>query len=157
VALPRLLPRYNQQAAVAARTLGLELHTFVVQRREAVAATFLEMMKARAQALLVMSSVLFFARQKDIVDLAVKHRIVTIYEHPEYVEAGGLMSYGADSTEMERRAAVYIDKILKGVKPGDLPIEQPNKFNLVINLKTAKALGLTIPQTLLQRADQVIE
>ena len=156
-AVPTALTRYTQLAAVAARPLGLKIDTFVVQHRDAIAAAFLDMMKARDQALLVMSSNFFSRRRREIVDLEVKHRIVTLYEHPQYAEAGGLVSYGASSDDMLRGNAVYIDKILRGSKPGDLPVEQPTKFELVINLKTAKALGLTIPQSLLQRADQVIE
>jgi putative ABC transport system substrate-binding protein len=138
-AIPNVLTSYTQQAAVAARPLGLK------------------MMKARDQALLVMSSNFFSRRRKEIVDLAVKHRIVTLYEHPQYAEAGGLMSYGANTDDMLRGSAVYIDKILRGAKPGDLPIEQPTKFELIINLKSAIALGLTIPPKLLQRADHLIE
>jgi ABC-type uncharacterized transport system substrate-binding protein len=156
-AIPSVLTRYTQQAAATGRSLGIDVHTFVVQRVDALASTFLDMMKARDQALLVMSSNFFVARRKEIVDLAVKHRIATLYEHPEYTEAGGLISYGAETTEMLRRSAVYVDKILRGAKPGDLPIEQPTKFELVINLKTAKALGLTVPPSVLHRADQVIE
>ena len=156
-AIPEVLTRYTQQAAAAGRSLGIDVHIFVGQHVDALASAFLDMMKARDQALLIMSSNLFVARRKNIVDLAVKHRIATLYEHPEYAEAGGLISYGANSTEMLRRSAVYVDKILRGAKPGDLPIEQPNKFDLVINLKTARALGLTIPQSFLQRADHVIE
>ena len=91
------------------------------------------------------------------MQLAVKHRLPGIYWERSYVDAGGLMMYSANATELRRRAAQYVDKILKGAKPVDLPVEQPTKFELVINLKTAKALGLTIPQTLLLRADQVIE
>jgi len=114
-------------------------------------------MKARDQGLLVMSTNFFSSRRKEIADLADKHRIVTLYEHPQYAEAGGLMSYGAHTDDMLRGSAVYVDKILRGAKPGDLPIEQPTKLELIINLKTARTLGLTIPPSLLQRADQVIE
>jgi putative tryptophan/tyrosine transport system substrate-binding protein len=99
-----------------------------------------------------------FARQRRrLAELAVKHRLPGIYEDKQYVDAGGLMSYGPSFPDLFRRSARYVDKILKGAKPGDLPIEQPTKFELVINLKTAKALGLTIPPSLLLRADQVIE
>jgi len=115
------------------------------------------MMKNHDQAVLVASSAFTFVHRKAIVDLAAAHRIPAIYELQTYVDPGGLMSYGVNIPEMQRRAAVYVDKILKGAKPGDLPVEQPTKFDLVINLKTAKALGLTIPQSLLSRADQVIE
>jgi putative ABC transport system substrate-binding protein len=100
---------------------------------------------------------LCFAHRRAIVDLAAGHRIPAIYELQNFVEPGGLMSYGVDIAEMERRAAVYVDRILKGAKPADLPSEQPTKIELVVNLKTAKALGLTIPPSLLGRADQVIE
>jgi putative ABC transport system substrate-binding protein len=98
-----------------------------------------------------------FVHRQAIVDLAAAHRIPAIYELQNFVEPGGLMSYGVNTAEMERRAAVYVDRILKGAKPADLPVEQPTKFDFVINLKTAKALRLTIPQSLLVRADQVIE
>jgi putative ABC transport system substrate-binding protein len=95
--------------------------------------------------------------RKTVIDLAAAYRIPAVYELQVFVEPGGLMSYGVNVSEMQRRAAVYVDKILKGAKPADLPVEQPTKFDLVINLKTAKALGLTIPRSLLQQADQVIE
>jgi len=99
----------------------------------------------------------FFSERRRIADLAIKHQLPSFHGVSEYVEVGGLLSYGPSYSDLFRRAAVYVDKILKGAKPGDLPIEQPTKFELMINLKTAKALGLTIPQSLLQRADQVIE
>ena len=115
------------------------------------------MRKNHDQGVLVAPSAFMFVHRQAIVDLAAAHRIPAIYELQNFVEPGGLMSYGVNTAELERRAAVYVDRILKGAKPADLPVEQPQKFDFVINLKTAKALGLTIPQTLLQRAEQVIE
>jgi putative ABC transport system substrate-binding protein len=112
---------------------------------------------AAAGGLLVLGDPLTYSLRREIADLSAKFRLPAVYPSREWVEAGGLMSYGADRRQMYRRAAEYVDKILKGAKPGDLPVEQPTKFELVINLKTAKALGLTIPPSLLQRADQVIE
>src|SRR5438445_353016 len=97
------------------------------------------------------------SKRRRLVDLAAKNRLPTVYSYRSYVEAGGLMSYGPDLADSFRRAATYVDKILKGAKPADLPVEQPTKFDFVINLKTAKALGLTIPPSLLQRADQIID
>ena len=112
---------------------------------------------AHAGALLVISGALFEEQARRIAELAAKARLPAIYGLRFYVEDGGLISYSADLIEIWRRAAVFVDKILKGAKPADLPVEQPTKFELVINLKTAKALGLTIPQSVLLRADQVIE
>ena len=155
--LPKLLDRYDEQAAIAARRLSMDLHTFIVHQREDLAAAFLGMKKNQDQGLLVTSPAFMFKHRKAVIDLAAAHRIPAIYELQIFVEPGGLMSYGANVSEMQRRAAVYVDKILKGAKPGDLPVEQPTKFDLVINLKTAKALGLTIPPSMLARADQVIE
>jgi putative ABC transport system substrate-binding protein len=100
---------------------------------------------------------MFVSERRRLVDLAAKNRLPAVYPLREFVDAGGLMAYGPDLAVMFRRAATYVDKILKGAKPGDLPVEQPTKFELVINLKTAKALGLTIPPSLLQRADEVIQ
>ena len=105
----------------------------------------------------VMPSPLFSHYKERLAELARKYRMPGIYESPAYVSAGGLMSYGPNFVDLYRRSASYVDRILKGAKPGDLPIEQPTKFELVINLKTAKALGLTIPPSLLARADQIIE
>ncbi len=156
-AVPELRARYDQQAAIAARTLSIELHTFIVHRAGEFAAAFLGMMKNRDQGVLVMSTPFTFVHRREIVDLAAVHRIAAVYESHLFVEPGGLMSYGVNIPEMSRRGAVYVDKILRGAKPADLPIEQPTKFELAINLKTAKALGLTIPPALLLRADQVIE
>ena len=118
---------------------------------------YAEMVRARANALTVLPSTMFFTEQRRLADLAAKNRLPAVYPLREFVEAGGLMSYGPHVGDLFRRAATYVDKILKGTKPGELPVEQPTKFELVINLKTAKALGLTIPQSLLLRADQVIE
>jgi len=115
------------------------------------------MTRARADALTVLSSAMLFGERRRLVDLAAKHRLPAVYPWRDGVDAGGLMSYGANIADGYRRAATYVDKILKGAKPADLPVEQPTKFELVINLKTAKALGLTIPPSLLQRADDVIQ
>jgi putative ABC transport system substrate-binding protein len=118
---------------------------------------FAAMTRERAGALLTLSDAIFDTQQRQILELAAQRRLPAIFGNRQYAEAGGLAAYGADFLDLERRAATYVDKILKGAKPADLPVEQPTKFELVINLKTAKALGLTIPASLLQRADQVIE
>jgi putative ABC transport system substrate-binding protein len=115
------------------------------------------MTREHADALLTFTDSFTTRNRKRIVDLAAKHRLPAIYEVKEFVDAGGLMSYGPDIPDMNRRAATYVDKILKGAKPGDLPVEQPTKFELRVNLKTAKALGLTIPPAVLIRADQIID
>jgi putative ABC transport system substrate-binding protein len=115
------------------------------------------MTSARAGALTVLPSGMFIGQRRRLVDLAAKNRLPAVYQSRESVDAGGLMSYGPNFADLFRRAATYVDKILKGAKPGDLPVEQPTKFELVINLKTAKALGLTIPPSVLGRADQVIQ
>ena len=118
---------------------------------------FSEMTRARAGALTVVSTPMFGSERRRLVDLAAKNRLPAVYPSREYVDAGGLMAYGPNLADSFRRAATYVDKILKGAKPGDLPVEQPTKFELVINLKAAKALGLTIPPSLLGRADHVVE
>ena len=144
-------------AEVAARALGVRLQ-FVEARGPAdFDRAFSEMTRARAGALTVCGSAMFFIERRRLVDLAAKNRLPAVYPLREYVDAGGLMAYGPNLADLFRRAATYVDRILKGAKPGDLPVEQPTKFELVINLKTAKALGLTIPPSLLPRADQVIE
>jgi len=155
--LPGIRPRSDEQVAIAARNLGIEIHTFTVRRAEDLAVAFLGMKKNHDQAVAVMSPAFMFVHRKAIVDLAGAHRIPAVYELRIFVEAGGLMSYGVNVSEMQRRAASYVDKILKGAKPVDLPIEQPEKFELVINLTTAKALGMTVPPSVLGRTDQVIE
>jgi putative ABC transport system substrate-binding protein len=119
---------------------------------------FSAMTSQRAQALIVPpGSTVLVSKRTEIVAFTQKNRLLSMYPVREYADAGGLMSYGPSVSEMFRRAATYVDKILKGAKPGEIPVEQPTKFELVINLKTAKALGLTIPPSLLQRADEVIE
>jgi putative ABC transport system substrate-binding protein len=144
-------------ADVAARALGVRLQIVGAQTPADIDGAFSEVRRARANGLAVLSTPMFASERRRIVDLAAKGRLPTVYSFRVYVDAGGLMSYGPSVPEMSRRAAVYVDKILKGAKPADLPVEQPTKFELVINSKTAKALGLTIPPSLLARADQVIE
>jgi ABC-type uncharacterized transport system substrate-binding protein len=142
----------------AARSLGVRLQVLNVERADEFTAAFAEVRKSRADALVVSSSPLFYVNRARLVALAMQHRLPTIYHQSEFVvELDGLMSYGPDFRDLFKRAAVYVDRILKGAKPADLPVEQPRKFELVINLRTAKALGLTIPQSLLARADRVIE
>ncbi len=114
-------------------------------------------MAKRADALSVGNDSVVIANRRRIAELAAKHRLPTIYATREFVDAGGLLSYAANYSDLYRRAASYVDKIFKGAKPGELPVEQPTKFELVINLKAAKALGLTVPPSLLSRADEVIE
>jgi putative tryptophan/tyrosine transport system substrate-binding protein len=141
----------------AARSLGVRLQALKVERPDDFVTAFAEMQKNRAEALIVSSSGLFYVHRTRLVEFAAKHRLPTIYHQSEFVVgSGGLMSYGPDFRDLFRRSATYVDKILKGAKPGDLPVQQPTKFELVINLKTAKALGLTIPPSLLQRAEEVI-
>ena len=144
-------------AEVAARALGLQLQFVEARGPVDFERAFSDMARARADALTVLPSPTFLYERRHLVDLAAKNRLPTLFAFREYVDTGGLMSYGPDIADMYRRAATYVDKILKGAHPGDLPIEQPIKFELVINLRTAKVLGLTIPPSLLQRADQVIE
>jgi len=144
-------------AEVAARALGVRLQ-FVEARGSAdFDRAFSDMTRARAGALTVLPSPMLNNERRRIVDLAAKNRLPAVYPLRVFVDVGGLMSYGANLADMFRRAATYVDKILKGAKPGDLPVEQPTKFEQVINLKTAKTLGLSIPQSLVARADQIIE
>jgi putative ABC transport system substrate-binding protein len=142
---------------VAARALGLHLHVVEVRRADELDSAFAAMTQAGADALIVLSDPLLLDNMRGrVADLAAKSRLPAMYDWRMYVDAGGLMSYGPSLADTYRRAAVYVDKILKGAQPADLPVEQPTKFELVINLKTAKALGLTIPPTLLFQADEVI-
>ena len=146
-----------KEADVAARALGVQLQVVEARGPADFDRAFSDMASARAGALMVLSTPMFSSARGRLLDLAAKNRLPTLFTFREYVDAGGLMSYGPNLADLFRRAATYVDKILKGAKPGDLPVEQPTKFELVINLKTAKALGLTIPQSLLLRADEVIQ
>ncbi len=142
-------------AEVAARALGVRLQ-FVEARVPAdFDRAFSDMTGARAGALTVLPSTMLLIEQRSLVDLAAENRLPAVYPQTEYVDVGGLMAYGPNVADLFRRAATYVDKILRGAKPGDLPVEQPTKFDLVINLKTAKALGITVPQSLLLRAEVI--
>jgi len=145
------------RAEVAARALGVRLQFLEARGPAEFDRAFSEMAKARAGALTVGGTAMFIGERGRLVDLAAENRLPAVYPWKEFVDAGGLMSYGPSLADLYRRAANYVDKILKGAKPGDLPIEQPTKFELVINAKTAKTLGLTIPHSLLLRADEVIQ
>jgi len=136
---------------------GLQLQVLEVRASDAFDNAFHAMTTERAQAVLVLADPMTYFHRRRLADLAIKHKLPMMGGLPDYAEAGALMSYWADTAEVYRRAASYIDRILKGARPGDLPIEQPTKFEFVLNLKTAKTLGVTIPQSVLLRADRVIE
>ena len=149
--------RQRQQVETTASRLGLKLVTLEARNRDDIDRAFERAARERVGGIVVVASPLFAEHKTQIVVVAEKHRMPAMYEQRDFVEAGGLMSYGPDLRVVFGRAAIYVDKILRGARPADLPVEEPTKFELVINLKTAKALGLTIPLTLLARADQVIE
>jgi putative ABC transport system substrate-binding protein len=146
-----------KESQLSARELDLQLHSMELSSADKFESAFNEATKARSAAVAGTHASLFTTNQKRIVELAAKSRLPAIYSREDYVDSGGLMSYGADRAESYRRAALMIDKILKGAKPADLPVEQPTKFELVINLKTAKTLGLTIPPIVLMRAERVVK
>jgi putative tryptophan/tyrosine transport system substrate-binding protein len=146
-----------REVNVAARSLGVQLQLLEARGPNEFDGAFAAMAKERVGALLVLSDAMLNSHRTRLADLAARSRLPAAYGVRESVEAGGLMSYGPSFLDFYRRSAAYVDKILKGAKPADLPVEQPTKFELVINLKTAKALGLTVPDTLLARADEVIE
>ena len=146
-----------RETELAAGEFGLQIQYLEVQSPKEIEPAFQAASKGRAQAILVLRNPLTANHHARIVELALKSRFPTMYADREFVEAGGLMSYGADYIFMYRRVAYYVDRILKGAKPTDLPVEQPTKFEFVINLKTAKQIGLTIPQSMLYRADKVIK
>ena len=146
-----------KEAEVAARALGVRPQFVEARGPDDFDRAFSEMIRAHAGALTVLPSTMFGSERRRLVDLAAKNRLPAMYSWREFVDAGGLMSYGPNVADNYRRAAAYVDKILKGAKPADLPVEQPTKFELVINRKTAKTLGLTIPPSLLQRADEIAQ
>jgi len=144
------------QVEATARALGLEVLTLDIRQTDDIKKSF-EALKDRADALYVVVEPLVISNRVQINDLALAAQVPTICGTRDFATAGGLMAYGPDFPALFRRAADYVDKILRGARPGDIPVEQPTKFDLVVNLKTAKALGLTVPPTLLARADEVIE
>ena len=146
-----------QEVKMAAEAERIRLEVLEARTPDQVSGRLEAAIKAGAHGLLVLEDPLMYDLRRQIADLAAKFRLPAVYTYRDYAQAGGLMSYGTDRRQIYRRAAEYVDKILKGAKPADLPVEQPTKFELVINLKTAKALGLTIPPSLMLRADQVIE
>jgi ABC-type uncharacterized transport system substrate-binding protein len=145
-----------RETQAAARVLGLELQSLEVRAPQNLEAAFRVARKGRASALTVLTDPVTLYHRDQLTELAAKYSLPAIYSERLFAEAGGLMSYGASDRDLHRQVAVYVEKILKGAKPSDLPVEQPTKFELVVNLKTAKALGLTIPQSVLIRADEVI-
>jgi len=147
---------YVTETQAAAQALGLQLQALEVRSPNEFDQAFAAMTSEHADALVMIPSGLFFSHRRQLAALAVQHRLPAIFMEREFVDAGGLMAYGPSLSDLSRRAATYVDKILKGAKPADLPIEQPMKFELVINLKTAKALGLTVPPSLLFQANEVI-
>jgi putative ABC transport system substrate-binding protein len=141
----------------AGRALRVRLQAVGVRTAGELETAFAAMARARAQAVLVLGTAIFLAERQRVAELAIKHRLPTMSNLKDVVEAGGLMSYSPNWDDLSRRGAIYVDKILKGAKPADLPVEQATKFELVINLKTAKAIRLTIPPSVLARADQILE
>jgi putative ABC transport system substrate-binding protein len=146
-----------REAEAAAQALGVRLQILKTRTPQEIEGAFAAMIKERAGAFLMLSDAIFFTQRRQIAELAAKGRLPSISGASDYPDAGGLMGYGANLSDLERRAATFVARILKGAKPGDLPVAQPTKFDLVINLRTAKAIGLTIPPSLLQRADRIIE
>jgi putative ABC transport system substrate-binding protein len=149
-------PQALREINVAADALRVHVQYLEVRGPKDIEITFRAASQEHANALLLLTSAVLFSQRRQVVDLSAKSRLPAIYAREEYVEDGGLMTYGATVTDLYRRAATYVDKILKGANPADLPIEQPKKFDLVINLKTAKQIGLIIPPNVLARADRVI-
>jgi putative tryptophan/tyrosine transport system substrate-binding protein len=150
-------PAIRRELETGAAQLGVTLSVLTVQRPDEFESALTSAKAAGAEGVIVSADALTLTHRRALVGLVLKHRLPAIYWAREYVEDGGLMTYSANLVDLRRRAATYVDKILRGAKPADLPVEQPTKFEFVINLKTAKALGLTIPQSLLVRADEIIQ
>jgi putative ABC transport system substrate-binding protein len=148
---------FLREIKTAGQRTGIAVVGLEAQGRDDIERAFAALTRERAQGLIVLPNPITLTHQTQIVELAAKNRLRAMYPYGEFTDSGGLMAYSTNRTELYRRSATFVDKILKGAKPGDLPVEQPTKFELVINLKTAKTLGLTIPQSLLQRADEVIQ
>jgi putative tryptophan/tyrosine transport system substrate-binding protein len=146
-----------RETVLAAGYFEIYLRYLDVLDSKDIESAFRAAVKGRADAVLVLGNPILNAHRKQIIDLAIKHRLPAAYARPEYIEAGGLMYYGTNYNDLYRRAATYVDKILKGAKPADIPVEQPTKFEFIINLKAAKQIGLTIPPKVLARADRVIK
>ncbi|MGB6349643.1 MAG: ABC transporter substrate-binding protein [Pseudolabrys sp.] len=146
-----------KEMQTAAQAMGLQLHSAEISTEVGLEDAFVAMNKAPVQALILLTDPILFSQRKRIVDLVTKYKLPAVYFYSGFVEAGGLMSYGPSDVDLFHRAAGYVDKILKGAKPSDLPVEQPTRFELIFNLKTAKSLGLTVPPKLLLTADEVIE
>jgi putative ABC transport system substrate-binding protein len=142
---------------IAARSLGAQLQVLEAPNPDQLDTAFAAMTRERAAALLVLTDSMLVGQRRRVADLAARSRLPALYSQREFVDVGGLISYGPSLLDMWRRATTHVDKILRGAKPGDVPVEQPTKFELVINLKTAKLLGLTISQSVLTRADDVIQ
>jgi putative ABC transport system substrate-binding protein len=160
VAPSAVVPRLSaaeDAAEAAAKALGLQVRVWRLQGPDDIDKAFAEILREGFGALVVPYMPVTWINRRQILDLAARHRLPAIYMHRTYAVDGGLMAYGEDEREVPRRLAVYVDKILRGAKPADLPIQQPTKFDLVINLKTAKAMGLTIPQSVLVQADELIQ
>jgi len=147
----------EKEARSAAQVLQMKVHSVGVRTAQELDPAFVAIVKERPGAFIVLADRIFLHNRGRIVDFAARHRLPAVYAYRELVEAGGLMSFGPNYADMHRRAATFVDKILKGAKPADLPVEQPTKFELLINLKTAKALGLTIPPSVLLRAEEIIQ
>jgi putative ABC transport system substrate-binding protein len=146
-----------EDTELAARSFNVSVRAVVVRGRDELETAFADLARQRVGALEIMPGQVFLSERRRVAELAVKHRLPTIFAQREYVEAGGLLSYGSNLRQLFLRAAAYVDKVLKGARPADLPIEQPKTFELVVNLKTARALGVTVPQSLQARADHLVE